>query len=94
MSILQEKKKELIDKFKINDIDTGSAAAQVAVLTERINNLMAHLNEHKHDFQCRRGALTLVGRRRKLLVYSHKQDPKQYKTLIKELKIRGPIKNV
>ncbi len=67
MSILKEKKQEIIDKFKKNEKDTGSTKIQVAVLTERINNLTAHLKIHKKDEHCRRGLMMLVGQRKRLL---------------------------
>ena len=92
MSILKEKKKELIDKFKQNEKDTGSAKVQIAILTERISNLTEHLKIHKKDEHCRYGLINLVGQRRKLLKYLHKVNSKEYDTLIKELNIRSIVK--
>ena len=70
MSISKEKKQDLIKKFKINDKDTGSADVQVAILTEKIKTLTEHLKEHHKDFISRRGLLTMVGKRRNLLILS------------------------
>jgi len=92
MSILKEKKTQLIDKFKKNEKDTGSAGVQVAILTERINNLTEHLKEHKKDVHCRRGLINLVGQRKRLLKYLYKVNQEEYGKLIKELKIRSIVK--
>ena len=67
MSITQERKAELIREFGKTDKDSGSAAVQVAILSERISNLTEHLKSHKKDFGSRRGLLTMVGQRRSLL---------------------------
>ena len=89
MSITKEVKKELISKFSINDQDTGSAEVQIAVLTERINNLIEHFKNHKHDNHSKRGLVALVNNRKKLLSYLSKKDNERYMKLIKELNIRG-----
>ncbi len=89
MSIKKEVKKNIISKFSINDKDTGSAEVQIAVLTERINNLIEHFKNHKHDNHSRRGLVALVNNRKKLLSYLLKKDDEKYNKLIKELKIRG-----
>jgi len=86
--ISKKKKKELIEKFKAHPQDTGSAQVQIAILTERINNLSEHFKTHKKDIHSRRGLLSLVGRRRRLLNYLKKEDPEKYQKLIKELKLR------
>lgn len=88
MSITQERKQELIKEFAIKDGDTGSPEVQVAILTERINNLTEHLKSHKKDFHSRRGLLIMVGQRRRLLDYTKKKDEKRYQDLIKRLKLR------
>lgn len=85
--INKTKKKKLIEKFKEHVEDTGSAAVQIALLTERINYLNEHLKMHKKDFHSRRGLLILVGRRRRLITYLKNKDPQSYKELEKELKI-------
>jgi len=82
------RKKELIEKFKESDKDTGSASVQIALLTERINYLTEHLKKHKKDFHSRRGLLILVGRRRRLLKYLKKTDPKRYEELINDLNLK------
>ena len=82
------KKKKLIEKFKEHVEDTGSAAVQIALLTERVTHLTDHLKEHKKDFHTRRGLLILVGRRRRLLSYLKRTDPQSYTEVTKELKIK------
>ena len=89
MSIKKDTKKEIISKFATNEKDTGSAQVQIAVLTERINNLTQHFKLHKHDNHSKRGLLALVDKRKKLLSYISKKDNEKYKEIIKELKIRG-----
>ena len=82
------KKKELINKFKEHVEDTGSAAVQVALLSERIAYLTEHLKKHKKDFHSRRGLLILVGRRRRLLTYLKNKDTESYAEVAKELKLK------
>ena len=82
------KKKKLIEKFKEHVEDTGSAAVQIALLTERISYLTDHLKAHKKDFHSRRGLLILVGRRRRLISYLKKKDPQGYTEVAKELKLK------
>ncbi|MFH1504613.1 MAG: 30S ribosomal protein S15 [Candidatus Omnitrophota bacterium] len=82
------KKKKLIDKFKEHVEDTGSAAVQIALLTERISYLTEHLKGHKKDFHSRRGLLILVGRRRRLITYLKTHDPQGYGEVSKELKVK------
>jgi len=82
------KKKKLIEKFKAHVEDTGSATVQIALLSERINYLTDHLKKHKKDFHSRRGLLTLVGRRRRLLSYLSTKDPQSYAEITKELKLK------
>ncbi len=88
MSITAERKAELIKKFARTDGDTGSPEVQVAVLTERINNLTGHFQDNKKDHHSRRGLLTMVATRRKLLDYVKRKDDARYQALIKELGIR------
>jgi small subunit ribosomal protein S15 len=88
MSITKEVKKDLISKFKINEVDTGSAEVQIPLLTERITNLTNHLKIHKKDFSCRRGLLILVGRRKSMLSYLKKQDAAKCTELVKKLGLR------
>ena len=89
MSIDKEKKKELISKFAINDKDTGSVEVQIAVLSERINNLTQHFKNHKKDDHSKRGLIAMVNKRKKLLNYLTKKNQTKYKEIIKELNIRG-----
>ncbi len=88
MSITAERKTEVIQKFAAGEKDTGSPEVQVAILTERIQNLTEHLKTHAKDFHSRRGLLVMVGKRRRLLDYVKKKDEARYKTLIGELGIR------
>ena len=88
MSLTKERKQELIGKYGRSDGDTGSAEVQVALLTERINELTEHLRSHKKDHHSRRGLLMLVGQRRRLLGYMQKRDLEGYRALIKELGLR------
>ncbi len=88
MTITNERKSELIGDFRRNDDDTGSPEVQIAILTTRINGLTEHLRAHKKDFACRRGLLSLVSRRRRLLDYLKKVDPQRYLDIIRRLDIR------
>ena len=82
------KKKEIIETYKMHEKDTGSAYVQIALLTERINQLSKHFDQHKKDHHSRRGLLTLVGRRRRLLNYLKKKDVKKYEELLNKLSLR------
>lgn len=88
MVLIKAKKQELIGSFKMHEADTGSSTVQIALLTERINQLSQHFKSHKKDHNSRRGLLTLVGRRRRLLNYLRKVDNKKYEELIKKLDLR------
>ena len=88
MTITKEAKKGLIDTFKQNEKDTGSAPVQIAILTERINLLTGHFKIHKKDHHSRRGLLKLVGQRRRLLDYLKGKELGRYKTVIERLGIR------
>ena len=88
MSIKQSKTIEIIKDFGSNDNDSGSAAVQVAILTERIKNLPEHLKLHKKDFGSRRGLLSMVGQRRDLLQYIKNKNEDRYSNLIKKLGLR------
>ena len=88
MTITKERKQELIGGFRRKQDDTGSPEVQVAILTTRVNGLTEHLREHKKDYACRRGLLMLVSRRRRLLDYLKKIDPRRYLELIRRLEIR------
>ncbi|MBM9511704.1 30S ribosomal protein S15 [Desulfogranum marinum] len=81
-------KKEIIEKFKTHEGDTGSCEVQIALLTDRIKYLTDHFKTHSKDHHSRRGLLKLVGQRRSLLKYMQKKDIVKYRELIKELGIR------
>jgi small subunit ribosomal protein S15 len=81
-------KKELIDRFKLHENDTGSPEVQVGLLTYRISYLTDHLKVHKKDHHSRRGLLILVGRRRRLLNYVKNKDVKRYRAIIETLGLR------
>lgn len=88
MSITQERKRELVEKFGENDSDTGKPEVQIALLTERINDLTQHLRTHRKDHHSRRGLLMLVGRRRRLLGYLQRSDLERYRAVLRELGLR------
>ena len=88
MALATARKKEIIEKYQRKAGDTGSAEVQVALLTERINEISGHLKEHKHDFHSTRGLLKLVGQRRRLLRYIERHDVEGYRSLIQKLGIR------
>ena len=88
VALTKEAKQDLIKKHGRTDADTGSPEVQIAMLTERINQLTEHLRTHKHDHYSRRGLLKLVGRRRRFLNYLQKHDLEGYRALIKELGLR------
>ncbi|HET7652210.1 MAG TPA: 30S ribosomal protein S15 [Acidimicrobiales bacterium] len=77
-----------ISEHRLHDTDTGSPEVQIALLTERINHLTAHMKEHKHDYHSQRGLLMLVGRRRRLLDYVRKNDVERYRGIIAKLGLR------
>ncbi len=83
-----EKKQEIIKNFRRDDKDTGSSEVQIALLTERINELTEHLKVHKKDNHSRRGLLKMVGKRRNLLNYLAKKDEASYKALVEKLGLR------
>ena len=84
----KEKKTEVIGNFQSHEKDTGSTEVQVALLTERINQLTTHMAANRHDFHSQRGLLKLVGQRRKLLAYLSREDVGRYNKLIKRLGLR------
>jgi len=88
MSLTKDKKAELVDKYGRDGDDTGSTEVQVALLTERINELTEHLRTHGKDHHSRRGLLMLVGRRRRLLRYLESTDLDRYRSLVGELGLR------
>jgi small subunit ribosomal protein S15 len=89
VALEKEEKNTLIVDYQVHGSDTGSTDVQVALLTERINQLIEHLKVHTHDHHSRRGLLKLVGRRRRLLAYLSSKDKERYRALIKRLGLRG-----
>jgi len=88
MPLTKEGKQELVKRFGRDEADTGSTEVQIALLTTRINELTEHLKVHKKDHHSRRGLLSLVGRRRRLLAYLARTDLDSYRKLIAELGLR------
>ena len=86
--ILKEKKTEVITQNRLHESDTGSPEVQIAILTERINELTGHLKEHHKDNHSRRGLLKMVGQRRKLLTYLQNKDVERYRAIIAKLGLR------
>lgn len=88
MSLTTEVKKEIVEQYGKSPADTGSPEVQIALLTKRINQLTAHMQQNHKDHHSRRGLLKLVGQRRRLLNYLQKKDLEGYRTLIKDLGLR------
>lgn len=88
MTITNQRKQELIGEHKRGDSDTGSPEVQIAILTTRINGLTQHMRTHSKDFSSRRGLLSLVSRRRRLLDYLKNIAPQRYLDIIGKLEIR------
>ena len=88
MVLTPEAKREIIDRFQVNEKDTGSPEVQIALLSSRIKYLTDHFKMHKKDHHSRRGLLKLVGQRRRLLNYLKRRDVHRYRSVIKELGIR------
>lgn len=88
MALLSEEKKKIIKKFAREKGDTGSPEVQIALLSAQIDKLVKHLKEHGKDVHSRRGLLSMVAKRRRLLSYLQKRDESRYKNLIKQLKLK------
>ncbi len=88
MPLTVEKKKSLIEQFRVHEGDTGSPEVQIALLTERINGLTDHFKQHSKDHHSRRGLLMLIGKRRSLLEYLKNKDAERYRAIIDKLGIR------
>lgn len=88
LALTKERKKEIIDQFKIHSSDTGSPEVQIALLTERIRELTEHLKQHPKDFHSRRGLFIMVGRRRRLLNYLKKHHVDRYYAILEKLGLR------
>ena len=88
MGLTTTVKREIIDSFRLNEADTGSARVQIALLTRRINDLTEHFRTHAKDHHGRRGLLKMVGRRRRLLDYLRRTDVEAYRRVLEELHLR------
>lgn len=88
MSLLKEQKDSIVTTHATHEGDTGSPEVQIALLTERINQLIEHLKIHSHDNHSRRGLLKLVGRRRRLLSYLASKDNDRYRAILGKLGLR------
>ena len=88
MALAVEEKSQVIGKYRVHKSDSGSSEVQVALLSQRISQLTEHLKTHQKDHHSRRGLLTMVARRRKLIKYLKDRSPERYKTLIQSLGIR------
>lgn len=88
MSITLERKKELIESYKIHDTDTGSPEVQIAILSEKIKNLTEHFKMHEKDHHSRRGLIVMVSQRRRLLNYLKNKEINRYRQLIERLGLR------
>jgi len=88
MAITAEKKHSVIEDYRRHETDDGSPEVQIAILTERINNLTEHTREHRHDFHTRRGLVMLVGKRNRLLRYLQRTDRPRYLEVISRLGLR------
>jgi small subunit ribosomal protein S15 len=88
MSLSTERKAQIVQDFQRAPADTGSPEVQVALLTNRINELQGHFAVHKQDHHSRRGLLKMVNQRRKMLDYLKKKDPQRYQTLLERLELR------
>lgn len=88
MALANELKTEVISKYRVHDKDTGSPEVQVAILSRQIQELTEHMKIHKKDHHSRRGLLSMVARRRRMLNYLKSRSPERYKTLIQSLGIR------
>jgi small subunit ribosomal protein S15 len=88
MAVLAERRKEIVTQYRRHDVDTGSPEVQIAMLTERIQDVAGHLKGHDHDFHSRRGLVMMVSKRNRLLRYLAKTDPSRYQEVIGRLGLR------
>ena len=86
---IEEKKEEVIARFRTHPEDTASPEVQVALLSWRINKLTEHLKVHRHDYHSERGLLKMVGHRRKLLKYLKRKNPSRHQTVTRDLGLKG-----
>lgn len=85
---MKQKKTEIIDSVKVHAKDTGSSVVQIALLTERINDLSEHLKTHKKDFHSRRGLLAMISARRRHLAFLKRKNPQRYEEVRQKLNLR------
>jgi small subunit ribosomal protein S15 len=88
MPLNVERKKTVIEQFRVHEGDTGSPEVQIALITERVNSLTEHFKQHAKDHHSRRGLLMLIGKRRGLLEYLRTKDPERYRSITEKLGIR------
>jgi small subunit ribosomal protein S15 len=88
MALTKVKKQEIIERYKLHDLDSGSPEVQIALLTEKIRYLTEHFRVHKTDHHSRRGLLRMVGQRRRLLDYLKTTEVDRYRSIVKELGLR------
>ena len=88
MGLAQEVKSGLIERYRVHGTDTGSPEVQIAILSERINQLTGHFKTHDKDHASRRGLIRMVSRRRRLLDYLKSNDPERYKVIVEKLGLR------
>lgn len=88
MSVSPTAKREILERHRVHESDTGSARVQIALLTQRINDLTEHFRTHPKDHHSRRGLLKMVGRRRRLLDYVKRSDVEAYRQILEELNLR------
>lgn len=89
MSKVEERKDSIISKYKLHDKDTGSPEVQIAIFTERIDELSSHLKKNKKDNHSRRGLLGIVSKRKRLLTYLKREDEKRYKSIARKLGLKA-----
>lgn len=88
MSKVEAEKPKIISKYRLHESDTGSPEIQIAIFTEKIQELTKHLKAHRKDFHSRRGLLGMVSKRRRLLTYLQREDPSRYEVIAKKLKLK------
>lgn len=88
MALTKEQKQQIIGRYKLHDLDSGSPEVQIALLTEKITYLTDHFRIHKSDHHSRRGLLRMVGQRRRLLDYLKNTEVERYRKIVKELGLR------
>lgn len=88
MSKVEADKPKIISKYRLHESDTGSPEIQIAIFTEKIQELTKHLKAHRKDFHSRRGLLGMVSKRRRLLTYLQREDPSRYEVIAKKLKLK------